>query len=162
MTSAETTLTRSFDDLANLVERTPGLCVRIQRADGSAIEGQVLDVGDTELFVLDEATRKQVQVFAHELRTMDVSMPRRAREWMIAAVAIPGATAALVGYARLPWVPEHADGGDMLIGFMILFAIGAGVISIPFLRKWLDSWLTKWRRVYPPVAPNEELQTAAR
>lgn len=90
MMSAETTLARSFDDLANLVERTPGLCVRIQRVDGSDIEGQVLEVGYTDLVVLDEASRKHVQVFAHELRALDVSMPRRAREWMLAVGAIPG------------------------------------------------------------------------
>lgn len=157
MTSAETTLTRAFDDLATLVERTGSRCVRIQRADGTAIEGDVLDVGYNNLFVLDEASRTHVRVFAHELQALDVSMPRRAREWLLAAGAIPGATAALVGYAQLPWVPERPEGGDILMGFMILLAIGAGVISIPLLRKWLASWVTKWQRVYPPVAPNEEL-----
>ena len=156
MTSTETTLTRAFDDLATLVERTGSLCVRILRADGTAIEGEVLGVGYTDLLVLDEASRTHVRVFAHELQALDVSMPRRAREWLLAAGAIPMATAALVGYAQLPWVPKRPAEGDILMGFIILLASGAGVISIPLLRKWLESWLTKWQRVYPPVAPNEE------
>jgi hypothetical protein len=157
MTSAETTRTRSFDELAKLIERTPSLHVRIQRTDGSAIEGDLLDVGYTDLLLVEKATEKRVHVSALELRVLEMNVPRRGREWMLTAFAIPAATAALVGYARLPWVPSRPSGDDVLVGFMILVAIGAGVISIPAIRKWLASWLTRWQRVYPPVAPHHEI-----
>ena len=155
--SPETTLTRALDDLANLGKRTESIYVRIECADGLAIEGEVLEVGDTDLLVLDEASREHVRVLAHELQAIDVSIPRRGRELVLAAGMIPATTAALVGYAQLPWVPERPGGGHILIGFMLLLAIGAGLMSAPLLMRQLQSWLTKWQRVYPPVAPNRAL-----
>ena len=147
--TAETTLARSFDDLAKLAEGTPGLRVRIHRADGSAIEGQVFSVGSTDLFMLDNATRQPVQVFAHELHALDVSRPRRGREWALAAAAIPLATAALIGYTRLPWVQPGQS--DVVTAMVILTAIAAAVMSLPLVRRWRESWLMTWQRVYPPL-----------
>ena len=105
-------------------------------------------MGDTYFFVREKATGEHVQVFAHELRLLDVNVPRRAREWFLAIAAIPMATAALVGFARLPWVKPEA--GVILAGFLALLAIGTGVVSVPFVRKPLGSWLTRWQRLHPP------------
>ena len=120
------------------------------RADGSEIEGQVFSVGDADFFVLDNATGQSVHVHAHELTALDVSVPRRGREWMVAAAAIPVAVAALVAYARVPDVLDGRFGG-ILTGFMILVVLGTGVVSTPVLRKWLQSRLATWQRIYPPT-----------
>lgn len=154
MTPTGTSLTQSFADLETLVQRSPGLRVRVQLADGTSIEGQDLDVAPTELWLLDAVTRKQIHVGANELRAIDVRMPRRGREWMLAVGAILGVTAALIGYAHLPWVqPEQ---GDITMGAVILVALGAGYMSMPIAHPRLQSWLTRWERVYAAAAPSEE------
>lgn len=141
------TLTRLADSLANEVARDPVLCVRLQRADGSALEGQVLGISETDVSLVDSATGELIRVSAQELHAVDVRMPRRGRELILAICAIPVATAALVAYARLPWV--RAEQADIAFGFLILWAIVHGLMSISRVRRSLRSWLTRWQRLEP-------------
>jgi hypothetical protein len=146
------TLSRSFDDLENHLERDPSLWVRIQRADGSSVEGQLLDVGAKDLF-LSSAAGRPFQVSDQELQAIDVRLPRRGREWMLAICAIPAATAVLIAFTRLPWV--RPDAGYILVGFLILVAIVKGLASIPVVSSRLESGLTRWQRLYSTVAPTD-------
>ena len=154
MTQSELTISRVFDDLANEVEREPSLSVRIHRVDGSSVEGQVLYFTATDLVLIDSVTDKQINVAAREFRAVDVCLPRRGREWMLAAGAIPGTTALLIAYAQLPWVRPQQ--GHIVIGFLILCAIVYGLASIPMVHRAMVSWLTKWQRL-SPTAPDEEM-----
>jgi len=47
--------------------------------------------------------------------------------------------------------------GDVTIAFFLLYAIAAGLVSVPIVRTRLESWLTQWQRLYPTVPPSAEL-----
>jgi len=47
--------------------------------------------------------------------------------------------------------------GDVTIAFFLLYAIAAGLVSVPIVRTRLESWLTQWHRLYPTVPPSAEL-----
>jgi hypothetical protein len=142
---------RTFTGMDVLGPEMLDTSVRFQRVDGSSFDGQIVGISPAELYVLDEASEKYVHVFPHELESIEVSVPRRVREWALAILAVPAVTATLVAYSRLPWV--RPKGGDVLIGFAILGGIGWGIVSIPRIHRMLASWLTRRRRIYPPAAP---------
>jgi len=99
--------------------------------------------------------RRRKVLMSAILRAVEVRLPRRGREWMLAAGTIPAATAVLIAFARLPWVrPER---GNVTIAYFLLYAIAAGLVSVPIVRTRLESWLTQWQRLYPTVPPSAEL-----
>jgi hypothetical protein len=149
-------LARSFADLADQIDREQDQHIRILRADGSTLEGTILDITPTGLRLLNSATGEQVTVPALELHAVEVQRPRRVREWTLAIFSIPVTTAALVGFAQLPWARPDPDGGYVLIGFVIFCALVGGLISIPMIRRWLGAWLTRWQRIYSTAAPETE------
>jgi hypothetical protein len=136
-------------DLVARVEQRIGLSARLTRADGAVVEGHLVDVGASGLVMFDDATQKEVEVYAHDVESLDVDVPRRVREWLVAVIAIPAATMALVGFAMLPGV--RPDRGDIVVGFIILALLIEGAISIPFVRNLWKPWFSNWRRIYPPV-----------
>jgi hypothetical protein len=144
------TLNRSLDQLEGHIERHPGVYVRVLSADGSSVEGEILDVAPTHLLLLNSATGKQVQISRLELHAIDVEAPRRGREWLLAAFAIVGAPAVLVGLARFSGLQPELSAP---LGFVALMAIVAGVGAIPAARKRVFAWLTRWQRLYPAVEP---------
>jgi hypothetical protein len=143
---------RTFTDIDVLGPEMLDTTVRFQRVDGSSFDGQIVGISPAELYVLDEASEKYLHVYPHELESIEVSVPRRVREWTLAVLAVPAVTAALVAYSRLPWV--RAEGGHILIGFAILGGIGWGIVSIPGIHRVLTTWLTRQHRIYPPAAPS--------
>jgi hypothetical protein len=142
------TLAQSFAELADESARTEGLHIRIERADGSRIEGSLLSVEQSRLTVVDDATQDVIPIAAAELRALEVQSPRRGREWLLAGLAILGATAALIGYATLPWV--RPTGESVTAGFVILYLAAAALFSRVLARTGLRRWLTQWRQLYPP------------
>jgi hypothetical protein len=75
---------------------------------------------------------------------------RSFREWILAGAAIVGATVALIGYAKLPWV--RPGKGDMTGAFMLLYSAAGALFPILLARTRLRQWLTTWRALYPPSA----------
>jgi hypothetical protein len=148
-TSTPLTLTRTLAELANVSGPTRKAWVRVQRLDGTWIEGQLLGVESTELAITDSATGASVHVAASDLASLSVRENRREREWMLAGVAIVGATLALVGYATLPWV--RPGEGDIKTGFTALYTAGGALLSVLLARTGLRAWLTEWRPLYPPT-----------
>ena len=146
-------LTDAFSELAAEAERWDGLRVRIERTDGSVVEGHVTSVAETDLLLRESATGRTVQLYDSDIRAVDVRLARRAREWVLAIVAIIGMPAALVGYAQLPWVGDGQ--GDAMIGFLLLTGVGVAVGSLPLVRNTLRAWLTNWRRLYPAPGLDE-------
>jgi hypothetical protein len=67
---------------------------------------------------------------------------------MLAGAAIIGATAALVVYASFPWVRPAK--GDITNGFLALYSAAGALLPVALSRTRLGTWLTKWRRIYPP------------
>lgn len=123
--------------------------MRVQCQDGTWVEGQLLSVEPTELAISDNVTGAPVHVAASELVTLSIRENRRGREWMLAGVAIVGATLALVGYAMLPWV--RPGEGDIKTGFTMLYTAGGALLSVLLARTGLRTWLTEWRPLYPPT-----------
>lgn len=148
MPSSESALTRSLDDVAEQLHRAKHLYARAQCVDGSTIEGEILDVGEADLIVLDVVSGSETHLLAHQLATLDISSPRRIREWLMAICAIPVVTAILVAFSRIPWVDPNR--GDITIGFMVVAAVVWALGRVSSLRKMLEGQLTRWVRVYPP------------
>lgn len=149
MASTDLAVARSFEELARLVGRVSSVEVRIRRADGSEIEGLIHHVDYVNALFIEEHSGYFIEVSAHELQTLDVNLPRRGREWTMAILGIIVTTTALVGYAQLPWVPARPRDVDILVGFIALMAIVAGLARIPSLQKWFASWFSRWERIYP-------------
>jgi hypothetical protein len=149
MAFTEVAVARNFDELARMVDRDSSLEVRIRRADGSVIDGTICEVEYPDVVVVDEAGGRQIEVFAHELETLDVKVPRRGREWMLAIVGIAAGVSALVGYAQLPWVPPRPGEEDLIPAFLLLTAIITGLSSMPRVRDRVAPWFTRWHRLYP-------------
>lgn len=147
------TLTRTLAELEDQSARASGLVLRVERSDGSTIEGGFGGVEAANLVIIDSATHTRVLVPAVELRAVAVRAPRRRREWMLALAAIVGGTFGLVGYAMLPWVNPD---GDIQTGFKILYVAGAALLSVLVARTGLGRWLTRWQSVYPPSASQGE------
>ena len=137
----------SFDLLSKLAERQQGGSVRIQHVDGSTITGEVLSIADSDLFVADDAVGRNVQVFAHEVAALDVTVPRGGRQWALALLAIPVVVAYLVAFTQLPL--PLSDRTSAMLGFGTLFAFGWMLFSRRSVRRLLERWLTSWQRVYP-------------
>lgn len=144
---ATITTTRVLAELAAESAREKGMWIRLARVDGTFIEGPLLGVEPTHLTVMDSASGTPTKVDAGDLATLYVRTARRGREWMLAGVAIVGATLALIGYASLPWVEPDGDIDD---GFRIIFAAGAALLTTVLARTGLRRWLTAWRPLYPP------------
>src|SRR5437868_4375066 len=104
MTSNSRDLMRSLDNLAEQLEGRDFVRARVQCADGRVVEGVVVDVGDDDLIVLDDRSGAETLVRVDDLSALEVSAPRRVREWVIAIAAIPVVTAILVAFSRLPGV----------------------------------------------------------
>jgi hypothetical protein len=138
--------------LAEQLGREADRYVRIQRADGSFLQGEVLDVTPTDLRLFNSDTREEIRVSVLELLAVDVLRPRRGREWMVAIGAIPVATVFVIAYSQMPWVRPR-EGVDLLIGLAIFAVVVAAVASTPKLRDRLVSWFTQWQRLYS--APDE-------
>ena len=155
MAPTDVAIAPSFDELAKLVDRVSSVEVRIRRADGTAIEGVIHNVDYVNVLFIEEHGGRYVEVPAQDLETLDVNVPRRGRELTLALLGVVVGTIALIGYAQLPWVPPRPDEGDMLPAFIALVAIGAGLSSIPPLRKWYASLFSTWRRIHPPVGRSE-------
>ena len=124
-----------------------GQSVRIQHVDGGTIMGEVLSLADADLFVADDASGRNVQVFAHEVVALDVTQPRRVLQWTLALLAIPAVVAFLVAFMQLPL--PFSDRTGAMTGLAVLFAIGWMLFSRRSVRRLLERWLTTWQRVYP-------------
>jgi hypothetical protein len=147
MPSSNAALMRSLDDIAEKLDREGSLHARIRCADGRNIEGEILGVCEDDLIVHDGATGAETFLPALQLLTLDVSSPRRGREWLVAICAIPAVTAILVAFSRIPGVDPKR--GDLAIGFMAVLVFVWALGRVPGLGRVLREQLTKWERVYP-------------
>ena len=143
---APVSLEHAFTQLDDAAARLGRPRIRIERADGSTIEGTLHSIEPAQLTLIGDAN-EFVQVPAAELRALQVEAPRRAREWVAAGFGIVVATTALIGYAQLPFV--RPDGGTLLVGFLVLLVAGRALVS----KLGLGHWFKSWRPLYPPSAP---------
>lgn len=145
--AVRTAALESFAQLSKLSQRQHGLTVRIQQFDGSATEGEVLSIADADIFVADDATGRNVQVFAREVAALDVRMPRSGRLRVLALLAIPAVVGYLVAFTQLPL--PFPDRALAMLGFGSLFAFGWMLYSRRSVRRFLEARLTTWQRLFP-------------
>ncbi|HYC51255.1 MAG TPA: hypothetical protein VEB19_09135 [Gemmatimonadaceae bacterium] len=145
MTAPPTLVSRSLAELAERAAQWPSERIRAERRDGTVVEGEVYSVAAGDLVIVDDANTT-IQLDLSELRAIDMSVARRARELLLAGAMIVAGVAGSVAFAQLPWVrPER---GDIVIGFMLMFAIVIGLVSRPFARQTFRAWFSRWHRVY--------------
>jgi hypothetical protein len=144
-------ISRAFAQLADFDDRSGSehTQVRIGRQDGTTIEGRLFGIDATDLTLVDHATGGLTKVPASEVRSLEVEAPRRAREWIIAALGVVAAVFALAGWAMLPWVRPRAE-GDMMLGFIFILLVAGPALSALFARPSLRRWMTTWKTLYPP------------
>lgn len=144
-TSTTITRTHAIDQLASRVEKSDRVDVRLVRADGSVIEGELIEINSSVLQVVQAKTYDTLRVPAADVSAVYVRAPNRNREGLLAIGAIVGSVTALTAYSTLPWVRPGA--GDITTAFMVLYAAGGGLLSLLLARTGLRKWLTEWRPV---------------
>lgn len=85
-----------------------------------------------------------------EIRAIDLAVPLRGREWVLAGVGIAAGTAVLVGYSALPWV--RASEGDLTPAVQVLVVATIALLSIALTRTRLARWLRRWQPLYIAVS----------
>lgn len=121
--------------------------VRLVLADGLALEGPLIGASPDHVAVAVGGSSVVRRIPAQEIRSLDVAVPRRGREWALAGVGILGATAALVGLGSLPgigaYLRTHAQ-----VGFHVVFYVGAALLVVLLAKTRLREWLIQWRALY--------------
>jgi hypothetical protein len=141
---------RSLDGVIERLEQDDGPRVRVERADGRTVEGEVVYVSEADL-TIRVADGEQVSVPAREVMVLDIESPRRVREWLAAILSIPAVAAILVAFSRIPGVDPRR--GDITIGFALVLAVCWGLTRVPGLANAVRVQLTRWDRVYPQPEP---------
>jgi hypothetical protein len=147
MPTSDAALRLSLADVEDQLDRGRNLHARIRCVDGRKLEGELLDVGNSGLMVL-EASGVETHVLAHQLLTLDIGSPWRIREWLIAICVVPVVTSILIAFSRIPGVDP--DRGDITIGFLLVAATIWALGRIPRLRKLWQGHVVRWDRLYPP------------
>ena len=140
-------LSHALTAVAQLQERDTEVRLRIGLQDGSVVDGFLISAS-AEHLSLRLTSAKARYIPADQIHSVHMATRRPFRELVPVSGVILGATAALVGFARipvlLPYLPRLA-GGLAILGF-------AGV-ALLMKRTALGSWLTAWKTLFDASRP---------
>jgi hypothetical protein len=140
-------LTHALMTLARLHGGDEEIRLRVGLHDGSVLDGFLVSASPEHL-ALRLPTAKAQYVPADQIRSVHVAQRRPFRELAAVVVLILGATAAVVGIARiavlLPYLPRIA-GGLAILGFALIVLLKR--------RTSLGHWLTAWRTLFDTPPP---------
>ena len=118
------------------------------RADGSIIEGNIVEVVRAKLVIALEQDPWRVDIPTADVRGIEIAAPAKMKESVLLLLATFGGVLLLTTYSGLASI--HHNRFSVTSAILFMYTAGGAAFAFLVTRTRFGAWLKEWKQIYPP------------